>query len=79
MDKAKRSKNSIPDPCHAANALSITSGHETIGFVVEHDKSFFAFNAEGILLGEYQTQRAAVRSIPPTKLSKEGIEARKAR
>jgi hypothetical protein len=33
--------------------------------VRECDGSFFAFDDSGTLLGEFETQRAAIRSIPP--------------
>ena len=68
-------------PKHTApDALSVSDGAATVGYVVERNGSFFSFDDSGTLLGEFKTQRAAVRSIPPTVASKEGVsKARKAR
>jgi hypothetical protein len=59
--------NMIPNPRTAADALSVTDGAITVGYVVERDGSFFAFDVTGTLVGEYGTRRAAVRSIPRTE------------
>jgi len=57
-------KRHIPDP-RVGNALSVCDGHETVGFIVEDDKSFFAFDREATLIGEYPTCKQATRAIPP--------------
>lgn len=57
----------IPNPHTAAGALAVADGHVTVGYVVEHDGSFFAYGADQILIGEYSTQRAAMRAIPIRK------------
>jgi hypothetical protein len=59
-------KTGIPNP-RAANALSVADGTVTVGTVVENDGSFFSFNRDGELIGEYATQRQAMRSIPASK------------
>ncbi len=45
-------------------ALAVTDGHNTIGYVIEHDGSYFAYGADQILIGEFKTRREAVRAIP---------------
>jgi hypothetical protein len=59
----------IPHP-HAAGALSVSDGGQTVGSVVEHDGSFFAFNVEGVLIGEYASQIEATRALPCAKRGK---------
>ncbi len=49
---------------HAANALAVTDGTTTVGFIVEHDGSHFAYDADGILIGEYQNRIEAMSAIP---------------
>ena len=44
----------------------MTIGTTTIGYVAEHDGSFFAFDLNQELIGEYETQREAMRAIPKT-------------
>ena len=54
-------------PKHTApDALSVSDGAITVGYIVERDGSHFAFDDSGTLLGEFETQREAVRSIPQT-------------
>jgi hypothetical protein len=60
--------SAIPNPSTAPDALSISDGHETIGYCIARDGSFFAFDVNFVLLGEFRSQREAVRSIP--KLAK---------
>jgi hypothetical protein len=57
-------KTGIPNPHTAANTLSVADGTETVGFLVASDGSFFSFDRDSVLLGEYPTQRQAVRAIP---------------
>jgi hypothetical protein len=49
----------------APDALSVSDGAVTCGSVVERDGAFFAFDTNGTLVGEYGSQREAVRAIPP--------------
>ena len=46
------------------DALAVTDGAVTIGYIIERDSAFFAFDAHGVLIGEYATRTQAVRSIP---------------
>lgn len=54
----------IPNPRTSPDALSVSDGHQTVGYIIQRDASFFAFDIENVLLGEFKTQRAAVRAIP---------------
>ena len=49
---------------NASSALAIYDGTIRVGTVVPHDGSYFAFDAVNDLIGEYQTQHQAVRTIP---------------
>ncbi len=60
---AARRREIIPDP-NSPGALSVSDGTTTVGTVVERDHSFFAFDADGTLLGEFRSRRQALRSIP---------------
>ncbi len=60
-------KQRIPNPSSTA-AKAVTDGHETAGYVIEHDGSYFAFDADAVLLGEFETQQQAMRSIPKARL-----------
>ncbi len=46
--------------------MAVTIGTKTIGYVAEHDGSYFAFDLSEELIGEYKTQHEAVRAIPKT-------------
>ncbi len=59
--------NAIPNPRTSAAALAVTDGATTIGFVIPHDGEFFAFDHDQNLLGEFKTQRQAMRAIPSAK------------
>jgi hypothetical protein len=49
-------------------ALTIADGQDIAGYVVKHDREFFACGPDHELIGEYRSQAEAVRSIPcPTK------------
>ncbi len=48
----------------ATGFLTITDGASTVGTIVERNKSFFAFDRDGTLVGEYQTRSAAIRALP---------------
>ena len=69
----RRQHQIIPNPRTANDALAVTDGAVTIGYIIERDGAFFAFDADGALIGEYATRTQAVRSIrwcgelvPPT-------------
>jgi len=47
-------------------ALAVTDGSVFVGSIVERDGSFFSFDANGTLIGEYATRSAAMRSPPFT-------------
>jgi hypothetical protein len=54
----------IPNLRTIAGALAVTDGAATAGYIVKLDGSYFAYSADQILIGEYSTQRAAMRAIP---------------
>jgi hypothetical protein len=57
------SRSIIPSP-HSADSLVVTDGQQAVGKIIYHDGSFFAFGADDILIGEYHSRQAAMRSIP---------------
>ena len=59
----RRQHQIIPNPRTANDALAVTDGAVTIGYIIERDSAFFAFDADGVLIGEYATRTQAVRSI----------------
>ncbi len=59
-----RSSSAIPNPHTARHALSVTDGGETVGCVIAHDGSFFAYDSDGELIGEYASQGEAMNAIP---------------
>ena len=52
----------IPNP-NSPHALAVTDGTTTVGAIVPHDGSYFAFDVDDVLVGEYATQREAMRAI----------------
>ena len=48
----------------APDALTVTDGAVTVGFITESGAKHFAFDAGGTLIGEYKTRVEAVRAIP---------------
>jgi hypothetical protein len=46
--------------------LGVFDGTEVRGTIVERDGSHFAFDVDGDLVGEYETQLAAMRALPPS-------------
>jgi hypothetical protein len=64
MSKKISESNDLP---HVPGSLAVTDGHETIGHIVIRDGSFFAFGIDDILIGEFDTQRKAVRALPAAK------------
>jgi hypothetical protein len=63
----KAAESLIPNPRTAGDAMAVTDGTVTAGYVIERDHSHFSFDADGILLGEYSSRRLAMRSIPTLK------------
>jgi hypothetical protein len=57
-------KNGIPNPRTATNVLRVADSTQTVGFLVASDGSFFSFDRDGVLLGEFPAQRQAMRAIP---------------
>ena len=53
----------MPSP-EAPDALTVTDGAVTVGFITESGAKHFAFDAAGTLIGEYKTRVEAVRAIP---------------
>jgi hypothetical protein len=56
----------IPNPRTARDALSVTDGSHTVGFLISRDGSYFAFNNDRVLLGEYKSRTEALQAIPPS-------------
>jgi hypothetical protein len=56
-------KSNLPS-AHAPGALSVTDGTEFVGTIVKHSGEYFSFDPTGVLVGEYPTQAAAMRSLP---------------
>jgi outer membrane protein assembly factor BamB len=63
-NKKKIPKDNVIPRASASGALTVIDGTVTVGSIVARDGSFFAFDADGILLGKYSTQGEAMRSIP---------------
>jgi hypothetical protein len=55
-------RTDIPNP-RTPGALAVTDGTTCIGYIV-HDDTYFAFDADNVLIGEYATQREAMRAMP---------------
>jgi hypothetical protein len=53
----RQRQSGIPNP-NAPDALIVTDGQEVAGKIIARDHSFFAFDAVGQLLGEYETHGA---------------------
>jgi hypothetical protein len=52
------------------NAMAVTIDTQTIGYVAEHNGSFFCFDLNEELIGEYETRREAVRAISVAPLGR---------
>jgi hypothetical protein len=63
-DIATKGARSMIPKLNIDTALAITDGPDTAGYVVKHDREFFAFGADRQLIGEYRSQAEAMRSIP---------------
>jgi hypothetical protein len=48
----------------SSDALRVFQDQNFIGCIVECDRSWFSFDAGGILIGEFHSFREAVRVIP---------------
>ena len=48
-------------------ALFVSDGTDPVGSIVVIDSSYFAFDLEHILIGEFASQREAMRAIPKLK------------
>jgi hypothetical protein len=48
----------------ASDALRVFEDQNFVGYVVERDRSWFSFDSDGILTGEFYSFREAVRAIP---------------
>jgi hypothetical protein len=55
---------------NAPGALAVTDGSEFVGSIVKHDHSYFSFDADGILIGEYRSLQAAMRSVPARQVNR---------
>jgi len=66
--KKVSTRNYIPS-ARMAHALAVTDGGTCIGRIVAHDGSYFAFGTDVVLLGEFSTQREAMRALPAAKAS----------
>jgi hypothetical protein len=56
-------KSHIPEP-FGPGYVSVSDGQVFIGTIVEADGSHFAFDHTHVLIGEYKTRQAAMRSLP---------------
>jgi hypothetical protein len=57
-------RSPLPNPRTADDALAVTDGASTAGFLIERDGSFFAFDQDDTLLGECATRTQAACAIP---------------
>jgi hypothetical protein len=55
--------NGIPRAT-ASDAMRVFQDQNFIGCVIERDGSWFSFDADGILIGEFRSFRESVRAIP---------------
>ena len=46
------------------NTLAVNDGQETVGYVTKSDRGYFALDANYKLIGIYDSQSKAMRSIP---------------
>ena len=61
--QSMRNPRRIPSP-NAVDALWIYDGQTAAGILIERDRSFFVFGTDGVLIGEFDNRRAAMRAIP---------------
>ena len=58
-----RRKARIPS-ADAVNAIAISDGTFHAGSVIPHDGGFYAFDATGVLIGKFNSQAAAISTVP---------------
>jgi hypothetical protein len=63
---SKQQRYSTITPAKAPGFLAVTDGTIAVGTVMERDHSFFSYGTDEVLIGEYPTLAAAVRSLPRT-------------
>jgi hypothetical protein len=63
MSATKLYRSVIPS-ASSPGALTVCDGTVMVGTIIVRNGSFFAFDAIGIPIGEFETQREAVFSIP---------------
>jgi hypothetical protein len=63
---SKQQRYSTITPARAPGFLAVTDGTIAVGTVMERDHSFFSYGTDEVLIGEYPTLAAAVRSLPGT-------------
>ncbi len=61
--QATRRKSKIPSP-HSPGAMAVTDGQHLAGAIVYSDGSYFAFDDDDVLVGEFESCIEAMRSIP---------------
>src|SRR5262249_38110834 len=62
----------MPSP-DAPDALTVTDGAVTVGFITESGGKHFAFDAARTLIGKYKTRVKAMRAIPNLVKQASGI------
>ncbi len=68
----KRGNDTVPSAAtiipklYISAALAVSDGAQLAGYVVEHDGSWFAYGRDHVLIGEFESQHAAVCAIPKT-------------
>jgi hypothetical protein len=63
---SKQQRYSTITPARTPGFLAVTDGTIAVGTVMERDHSFFSYGTDEVLIGEYPTLAAAVRSLPRT-------------
>ena len=63
---SKQQRYSTIPSARAFGFLAVTDGTIAVGTVMERDHSFFSYGTDEVLIGEYPTLAAAVRSLPGT-------------
>jgi len=56
-----------PPSINSPGALGVYDGQSRVGTVIRQDEEFFAFDADGVCVGCFDTMIEATRKIPPTK------------
>jgi hypothetical protein len=66
----KNPTNKIVPRANAPESLAVNDGQTCIGHIVASGGSYFAFDADNILFGEFATQREALRALPAANKAK---------